>query len=216
MRRSSLLWGAAAAAGAATVAVLVWRATRPAPTAAPSAPGAAPPAPAPNPPVPPGAEELEPDDDWEHVYQQGFSSALTRCIADPNVVAFDHAVVVLLEEIFPNHGPFALTAATGEWKRFARERARADLGDALGRTEAAARAALNLPVGERALAEGSDLGQAIRAMALHAFPATSWSDPSGTPWQALFCEAAAARLKPPQRSSGHDFPRPAPEVASVA
>lgn len=211
MKPSTFIWGALVLGGAATATVLVLRARRAGPQVSVQ-PDLGTAAPAPNPPTAAPLSELEPDDDWERTYEQRFGYAVQRCIDDPQVIAFDRAVVVALEEIFPAHGSFSLTPATGQWKRLARERARQDLADALGHTEAQARATLSAPVGRQALARGADLGQAVREMAQHAFPAAAWSDPSATSWQTLFCEAAAAHL----RSSGPTSAHPDAQVASVA
>lgn len=146
------------------------------------------------PDVPDPAQEAEPEGDWEQTYSASFASALGSCVEDPDVVAFDQAVLRLLEHIFPAAGSFALRPATGAWKLRARDRARADLASSLGSTEAEARATLCAPLGRQAMAAGMDLGQAIRSMGTRAFPAASWDFPSSSSWQRLFCDCAARAL----------------------
>lgn len=148
-----------------------------------------------SPPAANPAHELEPDENWELTYEREFSRAFDQCCADERVIAFDQAVVVLLERVFVDHGSFALAPCTGVWKRAARERARVDLAQRLGYTEIEARAVLARSVGKRALADGADFGQAIRTMAHHAWPTASWEQVPPSGWQRAFCEAASATLQ---------------------
>lgn len=145
--------------------------------------------------VPNPAHELEPDENWQAVYEREFPKCLQQCCDDDGVVAFDQAVVAVLEFIFPESGSFALAPHTGQWKRGARDRACADLTQALGPTEVQARAVLTRTVGVQAMAEGADLGQAVRAMAQRAWPTAVWEGAARLPWQDTFTEAAAASIQ---------------------
>jgi hypothetical protein len=152
------------------------------------------PAPASNPAS--QGSELEPDEDWEQLYEARLPAALDACRDADCVIAFDQAVIYLLDETFPEAGGFQLNPATGAWKRQARERARYDLVRHLGSTEAEARASLTArTVGRQALAQGADLGQAVRAMGQHAFPHASWEGHPRNGWQRLFSERAASELR---------------------
>lgn len=151
-------------------------------------------------PVGPGAG-FEAESDWEDRYNAHFSQALAACLADPSVVTFDHAVLVVLEQMFPEVPDFRLRFGTPSWKRRARARVREDLLKRLGPTEAEARAALTAkPVGAAALANGADLGQAVRQMGEVAFPEVSWTGPRQTAWQNLFDARARRELAPSSRS----------------
>lgn len=140
-------------------------------------------------------DELEPEDDWEVAYEQRFAAALQACRSDPTVVSFDQCLISLLERIFPESGSFMAGPGTGAWKKAARERARSDLGQALGPTEMHARATLTRDVGIRARQDGSDVGQAVRKMAQHAWPNADWDKPERTPWQATFSRIASAVIQ---------------------
>lgn len=142
------------------------------------------------------AHELEPDDDWEVTYERQFGAALRACCEDENVIAFDQAVTALLEHMFSDRGSFALEPHTGPWKRAARERARRDLAESLGCTEIEVRAILVAETGRRALSQGADFGQAVRAMAERAWPAACWDGPALASWQEAFRRAASATLSP--------------------
>jgi hypothetical protein len=141
------------------------------------------------------AHELEPEENWCDVYEREFPAAVQRCCEDDGVVAFDQAVVAVLEFSFPDAGSFALAPHTGRWKREARERACSDLSHTLGSSEVQARAVLCREVGRRALAQGADLGQAVRSMAQHAWPTAVWDGAAKRPWQEAFSQAAAANLQ---------------------
>lgn len=147
--------------------------------------------------VPDPRHELEPDENWEATYAERFGDALARCCELDEVVAFDQAVVVLLETVFPDHGSFCLAPGTGAWKKLARERARHDLARVIGPTEVEARARLVATVGRRALDDGADLGQAVRLMAERAWPTTRWDTAHHQPWQEAFVRAAAGSLQTP-------------------
>lgn len=147
-------------------------------------------------PTPNPAHELEPDENWQAVYEREFPRGLQDCCDDERVVAFDQAVVAVLEFIFPESGSFALAPHTGQWKRGARDRACADLTEALGPTEVQARAVLTRGVGVQAMSDGADLGQAVRVMAQCAWPTAVWEGASRLPWQDAFTDAAAASLQP--------------------
>jgi hypothetical protein len=140
-------------------------------------------------------EELEPDDNWELTYAQGFDGALQQCCEDATVVAFDQCVVSVLERIFPQSGSFMLSPGSGPWKCAARERARRDLTARLGPSELHVRALLVRGVGLEAQANGADFGQAVRAMAEHAWPTAAWDSPDRVPWQAAFTQLAGAALQ---------------------
>lgn len=145
-------------------------------------------------PVDPFAE-LEPDEDWEVVYQGRIEDALRQAILEPDVVSFDQAVIYVLMAIFPTRGRFHDNPAMGTWKERARERARSDLATRLGHTEAEARAVLNArTVGTTAASQGLGLGAVVRAMGEHAFPTEDWSR-GFRPWQRLFAERAASELQ---------------------
>lgn len=141
------------------------------------------------------AQELEPDENWELAYERSFGDAFEGCCQHPGVIAFDQAVVFLLEQIFPDAGSFALRPGTGAWKRAARDRATQDLASALGPTELQARARLCRFAGVAAMAEGADLGQASRCVAEHAWPTATWESPERQPWQEAFMQAAAGALQ---------------------
>lgn len=153
--------------------------------------------PFPRPRVSNPAAALEPEKDWQLSYQPTLHDAIKRCRADPEVIAFDQAVVVVLALLFPDAGSFDARPGTPPWKTEVRDQVRGDLLRHLGPTEAEARAALVAQtVGRPALDRGADLGQAVRAMGEYAFPTASWSGGQPwQPWQRLFAERAAAELQ---------------------
>lgn len=220
MNGSRGVWVGVALGAVAAATWLAWIAWRRSAEAASAVAPVVTPATNPSPPTSDRTLDLEPDADWGDRYAERFLDAVATCVDDPSVVAFDHAVLRVLETIFPESGSFALTPATGDWKRIARDQARLDLTQALGATEVEARCSLCLPVGQRLLAAGADPGQAVRAMATHAFPAASWNGPTLTPWQQAFCDCALARLSAARRGSqtvAHGSPAGASDgFASVA
>ncbi len=141
------------------------------------------------------AQELEPDENWEATYEREFPKALAQCCEDDGVIAFDQAVVAVLECAFPDAGSFALTPATGPWKKAARERTYHDLVGSLGSSELEARAVLCRSAGVEALASGEDFGQAVRRVAERAWPTAPWDAPERAPWQDAFVQAAATALQ---------------------
>lgn len=143
------------------------------------------------------AADLEPEGaDWEQTYLDALPDALAQCCADPRVVTFDQAVIVVLDVIFPDADGFGLRPSTGAWKRSARERARQDLARMLGPTEADARAVLNArTAGAEAIRQGADVGQAVRLMGVFAFPSATWGHGAQEPWQTAFSRRAASELQ---------------------
>jgi len=129
-------------------------------------------------------QEMDPDYDWESVFDQRVLDGLGACLEDPGCTTTDCAVVVMLQSIYPDAGSFALRPGTGLWKRQARQRAREVLADSLGHDEMTARANLCAVVGQEARAAGASLDDAALQAAEAAWPEVRWdADALGAAWQ---------------------------------
>ncbi len=135
--------------------------------------------------------DLDPRTDWERVYEAAFPEALEACCEDPTVISYDQAVIAVLAFIFPDHD----MGAPEGWCQAARARTGQDLAHWLGPTEAEARAVLNACMGRRAVDEGADVGQAVRAMGEYAFPTALWTGGPRSGWQEIFAQRAAQELR---------------------